>query len=75
MFNSKMGLFRYDISQNKGVANPPSPLISKSKNSTYIIDLVMVHQFYSDLTSNHQPKISNQLKLLVPDWLFASILL
>ena len=41
----------------------------------YIIDFVMVHQFYSTVTSDHQPKQSNHLNLLVPDWLFASSIL
>ena len=28
---------------------------------TYSIELAMVHHFYFDLTSNHQPKISNKV--------------
>ena len=40
----------------------------------YIIDIFMIHQFQSNMTSDHQPKISNYLKYLVPDWLSAPIL-
>ena len=41
----------------------------------YIIDLFNVHQFPSNVTSNHQPNISNHLNYLVPDWLSASTIL
>ena len=53
-----------------------SKITSYCKGSfKYIIELVMIHQFYSSLTSDHQPKKSYHLNLLVPTWLFASILL
>ena len=41
----------------------------------HIIGLVMVHQFYYNVTSDHQPKISNHLNYLVFDWLPASTIL
>ena len=34
----------------------------------YIIDLFIVHQFHSNITSDHQPKISSNFNYLVPDW-------
>ena len=41
----------------------------------YIMGKVMIHNFYTSLTSDLHPKKSNSLNLLVPTWLFASILL
>ena len=37
----------------------------------YITDLFMVYQTLSNVTSDHQPKIPNNLNYLVPDWLSA----
>ena len=45
------------------------------KLNVYIIDLIMVHKFHSNVTSDHQPKISKNLNYLVPGWLSASIIL
>ena len=35
----------------------------------------MVHQFYSNMTGDYQPKKTKHLNFLVPDWLFASSIL
>ena len=50
------------------------PILLKPIKATlgYITDLFMVHQIHSNVTSDHQPKISNYLNHLVPDWLSLS---
>ena len=43
-----------------------------TQTTSYIIELFIVHQFHSKVTSDHQPKISNNFYYLVPDWLSVS---
>ena len=50
-------------------------LINTKRPVAYIVEKVMIHNFYSSLTSDLHPTKSNPLNILVQPWLFASILL
>ena len=57
----------------QGIKNPPESEFRL--HIQYIVEKVMIHEFYPSLTSDLQPTKSNPLILLVQPWLLASILL